>query len=188
MSLRWIIDIFTDTAAILNLLDLRSITECPGGTRLVFKRAFRAKRAMGIPQYSLNLINSIWSIVLKYTYEVISVESGRKPLKKRLVWLTGEFMREHVAVNSRCAKVRSLQQLQTWQITVLTFCKLYYQWFKRKGRTFKFLFLLRRNAELYFLPSTQRDWESSFCRFLQMLSTAPMIKTSVVYLKCSLPR
>ena len=48
MSLRWIIDIFTDTAAILNLLDLRSITECPGGTRLVFKRAFRAKRAMGI--------------------------------------------------------------------------------------------------------------------------------------------
>ena len=31
-------------AAILNLLDLRSIMGCPGGTRSVFTRAFRAKR------------------------------------------------------------------------------------------------------------------------------------------------
>ena len=30
------IDLFTDTAAILNLLDLRSIMVCPGATRLVF--------------------------------------------------------------------------------------------------------------------------------------------------------
>ena len=28
----------------------------------------------------------------------------------------GEFMRDHVAVNSRCAKVRSLHYLKTWQI------------------------------------------------------------------------
>ena len=38
------IDLFTDTAAILDLLDLRSITVCPGGTRLVFTLAFQAKR------------------------------------------------------------------------------------------------------------------------------------------------
>ena len=37
---------FTDTAAILNSLDLRSIMGCPGGTRSVFTRAFRAKREL----------------------------------------------------------------------------------------------------------------------------------------------
>ena len=31
----------------------------------------------------------------------------------------GEFMREHEAANSGCAKVRSLQYLQTWQMIVL---------------------------------------------------------------------
>ena len=40
------IDLFTDTAAILNLLDLRSIIGCPGGTRSVFTRAFQAKREL----------------------------------------------------------------------------------------------------------------------------------------------
>ena len=40
------IDLFTDTAAILNLLDLRSIMGFPGGTRSVFTRAFRAKREL----------------------------------------------------------------------------------------------------------------------------------------------
>ena len=40
------VDLFTDTAAILNLLDLRSIMGCPGGTRSVFTRAFRAKREL----------------------------------------------------------------------------------------------------------------------------------------------
>ena len=40
------IDLFTDMAAILNLLDLRSIMGCPGGTRSVFTRAFRAKREL----------------------------------------------------------------------------------------------------------------------------------------------
>ena len=37
---------FTDTAARLNLLDLRSIMGCPGGTRSVSKRAFRTKREL----------------------------------------------------------------------------------------------------------------------------------------------
>ena len=40
------IDLFTDTAAILNLLDLRSIVGCPGSTCSVFTRAFRAKREL----------------------------------------------------------------------------------------------------------------------------------------------
>ena len=40
------IDLFSDTAAILNLLDLRSIMGCPGSTRSVFTRAFRAKREL----------------------------------------------------------------------------------------------------------------------------------------------
>ena len=40
------VDLFTDTAAILNLLDLRSIVGCPRGTRSVFTRAFRAKREL----------------------------------------------------------------------------------------------------------------------------------------------
>ena len=40
------IDLFTDTAAILNLLDLRSIRGRPEGTRSVFTRAFWAKREL----------------------------------------------------------------------------------------------------------------------------------------------
>ena len=40
------IDLFADTAAILNLLDLRSIMGCTGGTRAVFTQAFRAKREL----------------------------------------------------------------------------------------------------------------------------------------------
>ena len=40
------IDLFTDTAARLNLLDLRSIVGCPGGTRSVSTRAFRTKREL----------------------------------------------------------------------------------------------------------------------------------------------
>ena len=40
------IDLFTDTAAILNLLDLRSIMGCLGGTRSVYTRPFRAKREL----------------------------------------------------------------------------------------------------------------------------------------------
>ena len=41
-----LIGLFTDTAATLNLLDLRSIMWCPGGTRSVFTRAFRPKREL----------------------------------------------------------------------------------------------------------------------------------------------
>ena len=38
------IDLFTDTVAILNLLELRSIMGCPGGTRSVFTGTFQAKK------------------------------------------------------------------------------------------------------------------------------------------------
>ena len=41
-----LIDLFTDMAAILNLLDSRIIMGCPGGTRSVFMRAFQAKREL----------------------------------------------------------------------------------------------------------------------------------------------
>ena len=40
------IDLFTDTTAILNLLNLRSIMGCPGGNRSVFTRSFRANREL----------------------------------------------------------------------------------------------------------------------------------------------
>ena len=48
MVIVWLlIDLFTNTAAILNLLDLRSIMGCPGGTRSAFTRAsLRAKREL----------------------------------------------------------------------------------------------------------------------------------------------
>ena len=42
------IKLFTYTAAILNLLDLRSIMGCPGGTRSVFTRAFRTKENFNV--------------------------------------------------------------------------------------------------------------------------------------------
>ena len=41
-----LIDLFTDTAVILNLLDVRSIMGCPGATRSVFTCAFWAKREL----------------------------------------------------------------------------------------------------------------------------------------------
>ena len=46
LALPSLIDLFTDTAAILNSLELRSIMGCPGGTYSVFTRAFRAKREL----------------------------------------------------------------------------------------------------------------------------------------------
>ena len=41
-----LIDLFTKTPVILNLLDLRSIMGCPGGTSSAFTRAFWAKREL----------------------------------------------------------------------------------------------------------------------------------------------
>ena len=47
--------------------------------------------------------------------------------------------------------------------------------------------ILRRKVERYLFLSTHCEWESFLCHFLQMLSTAAMIKVSVVYLQSSLP-
>ena len=41
-----LINLLTDTAAILNLLDLRSIMVCRGSTRSVFTREFWAKKEL----------------------------------------------------------------------------------------------------------------------------------------------
>ena len=62
-------------------------------------------------------VNNCFSIFTRSDLNRIRKEA----LKKWLVWLMGEFMREHEAVNSGCAKVRSLQYLQTWQMIVLIF-------------------------------------------------------------------
>ena len=53
------IDHFTDAAAILNQLDLRSIIGCPGGmitikyTRSIFTHAFRANFSLRFPRKRL---------------------------------------------------------------------------------------------------------------------------------------
>ena len=59
-------------------------------------------------------MNNCFSIFTRSDLNKIRKET----IKKLLVCLTGEFMREHEAVNSRCAQVRSLQYLQTWKMNV----------------------------------------------------------------------
>ena len=72
-------------------------------------------------------MNNCFSILTQSDLNRIRKETI-KHMKQRLVCLTGEFMHEHEAINSVCAKVRSLQYLQTWQMIVLIFlyrvCKL----------------------------------------------------------------
>ena len=62
-------------------------------------------------------VNNCFSIFTRSDLNRIRKET----IKKLLVWLTGEFIREHEPVNSGCAIVRSLQYLQTWQMMVLIF-------------------------------------------------------------------
>ena len=59
-------------------------------------------------------MNNCFSIFTRSDLNKIRKET----IKKLLVCLTGEFMREREAVNSGCAKVRSLQYLQTWKMNV----------------------------------------------------------------------
>ena len=47
-------------------------------------------------------VNNCFSIFTRSDLNRIRKET----IKKRLIWLTGEFMRENEAVNSGCAKVR----------------------------------------------------------------------------------
>ena len=53
------IDLFNDMAVILNLLDLRNIMGCPGGTCLVFMPTFHAKRKLHFIFRSKKVINFI---------------------------------------------------------------------------------------------------------------------------------
>ena len=62
-------------------------------------------------------VNNCFTIFTRSDLNTIRKET----IKKRLVLLTDEFMREHEAVKSGCAKVRSLHYLQTWQMIVLIF-------------------------------------------------------------------
>ena len=48
VRMSWLIDLFADTAAILNLFDLRSIIGCTGGTRSVFMCAFGRKENFNV--------------------------------------------------------------------------------------------------------------------------------------------
>ena len=114
----------------------------------------------------------------------------KETIKKRLVWLMGEFTREYEAVNCGCAKVRSLQYLQTWQMIVLIFFVSSFVSFsinglKENAENLYYYAIPRRKVELYLFLLTHREWESFLCRFLQMLSTAATIKVSVVYLPVS---
>ena len=85
-----------------------------------------------------------WIIVLVYIHEVISAELERNSLKKTISLIDG--------------------WIRAW--TLYSLWKRWHQWLKRKRRKFQLLFLLRRNVELYLLPSTHREWVTSFCRFL----------------------
>ena len=97
----------------------------PYYTLIIFKNS----RFVMMNSIHLLLINNYWTILTEpEVNNCFSIFTGsdlnrmrKETIKKRLVWLTGEFMREHEAVNSGCAKVRSLQYLQTWQMILLIF-------------------------------------------------------------------
>ena len=96
-------------------------------------------------------------MVLVYSHEVISTESEMKLFKKRLVWLTGEFMLELEAVNSLWAKVIDFYSI--------------FNSLKENAVNLDYYPILRRKADLYLFLSTNREWESYFCRLNPMLST-----------------
>ena len=75
--------------------------------------------------------------------------------------MTGEFMREHEAVNSGCAKVRSLQYLQTWQMIVLiffvsSFVSLSINGLKENAENLNYHPILKGKVEIYLFLSTRR--------------------------------
>ena len=72
-----------DTAAILNLLDLRSIMGCPGGTRSVFTRAFSGKKRSSLcisrekgDHYYIHF--SHYNLFLEKSLKKIGPKSARK--------------------------------------------------------------------------------------------------------------
>ena len=74
----------------------------------------------------------------------------------------GKFIREHEAVNSGCAKVRSLQYLQTWQMIVLifnvsSFVSFSINGLKENAGNLNYYPILIRKVELYLFLSTHRE-------------------------------
>ena len=67
----------------------------------------------------------------------------------------GEFLREHEAVNSGCEKVRSLQNLQTWQLIAESFCienvSFSINRLKKKRRKFKLLPNSEKKSRAFFV-------------------------------------
>ena len=118
---------------------------------------------------------------------MISTESERKPWKKRLVWLTGEFMREHAVVNSRCTTVGSLQYFQTWLIIVLIFVSFSINDWKENVKSLNNSpFWEETQSFIFFCHLTAN--ETAFLSLLvNAVITAATIEVSVVYLQCSVP-
>ena len=96
---------------------------------------------------------------------------GKETMKKQLVWLTGEFMQEHEAVNSGCAKVRSLNIFKHSKWRFWSFCTEFckHQRFKRKRWKFKLLPNSEKKSRALFV-SVNSPWMRKF--FLSLLANA----------------
>ena len=89
------IDLFTDTAAILNLLDLRSIMGCPGGTRSVFTRAFRAKRELQcifLGKKAIIITSKHGTTIFFFHYNLSLGKRKEKLTRKARVYILSEYI------------------------------------------------------------------------------------------------
>ena len=93
-------------------------------------------------------VNNCFSIITRRDLNRIRKET----IKKRLVSLTGEFMREHEAVNSRCAKifkVSSNMANDSFNLFVSSFVSFSINGLKENAENLNFYPILRRKVELY---------------------------------------
>ena len=76
----------------------------------------------------------------------------KETIKKRLVWLTGEFMHEHEAVNSGCAKiftVSSNMANDSFNLFVSSFASSSINGLKENAENLNYYPILRKKVELY---------------------------------------
>ena len=81
----------------------------------------------------------------------------KETIKKRLVWLTVEFMREHEAVNSGCSKVRPVSSnmaKDSFNLFVSSFVSFCINGLKENAENLNYYPILRRKVELYLFLST----------------------------------
>ena len=98
----------------------------------------------------------------------------KETMKKRLVWLKGEFLREHVAVNSRCiTTVFSNMANHSFNCFVNFSIN---DWKENVESLNNSAFWEETQS---FIASVNSPWMRQFCRFLQMLLTATTIEVSV---------